>query len=79
MSFQNEYDRLGLTTVTLVLNNDKDGNLIPESLSMDTTYYVGENKFGVSTVCKFSDYTSEALKLPEYVKIKKQSKVSKKK
>jgi len=67
-----EYDRLGQTTVELVIKEDKSNNLIPESLSMDTTFFVGSNKYGVSTTCKFSSFSKQKLKLPKYVKIAKE-------
>lgn len=67
-----EYDRLGQTTVELVIKEDKSSNLIPESLSMDTTFFVGTNKYGVSTTCKFSSFSKQKLKLPKYVKIAKE-------
>lgn len=67
-----EYDRLGQTTVKLTIKEDKNNNLIPESLSMDTTFFVGSNKYGVSTICKFSSFSKQKLKLPKYVKIAKE-------
>lgn len=67
-----KYDRLGQTTVELVIKEDKSNNLIPESLSMDTTFFVGSNKYGVSTTCKFSSFSKQKLKLPKYVKIAKE-------
>lgn len=67
-----KYDRLGQTTVELVIKEDKSNNLIPESLSMNTTFFVGSNKYGVSTICKFSSFSKQKLKLPKYVKIAKE-------
>lgn len=73
------YDSLGTTTVTFSLNK-ADDVLIPNSLSMDTTFYVGQNLYGVSTVCKFFEFSKKELKLPKYVKMEndKDKKVSNK-
>ena len=62
-----KYDRLGKTTVCLTVKDDENNNLEPKSIEMETTFYVGQIKYGVSTVCEFSDYSLEELSMPEYV------------
>lgn len=71
-----EYDKLGDTTITLTL--DKDVDYRPISLCMDTTYYVGQDKYGVRTECTFDNFSDSHLSLPKYKSIKKVTSNSKK-
>lgn len=64
------YDRLGTTSIEFIVDEDEQGNLVPRSISMNTTFFVGQIEYGVATVCTFSDFSNQTLKLPKYTKVK---------
>lgn len=64
-----DYDSLGKTTVVLTVEKDENDNLIPRSISMDTTFFVGQIEYGVSTTCEYIQYSTNELQFPEYVKV----------
>ena len=63
-----EYDRLGTTTIVFTVNKDTENNMIPSSITMDTTFFIGQIEYGVSTECTFSDFSTNEITFPEYVK-----------
>ena len=64
------YDRLGRTTIILTVEKDEDNNLVPIDISMDTTFFVGQVEYGVSTTCSYTQYSTDKLQFPDYVKVK---------
>lgn len=60
------YDKLGKTTITSEFNV-KGTVIVPKSITMETTFFVGQNKYGVSTVCKYLEFSNKELQLPEYI------------
>lgn len=64
-----DYDKLGTTTIVFCVEKDKDNNMIPKSIEMNTTFFVGQVEYGVSTLCSFSEYSTNELIFPEYVKV----------
>lgn len=65
-----EYDSLGTTTVEFELSENEDGVLTPKSISMNTTFFIGQIEYGVSTVCTFSDFSTNEISFPSYEKTK---------
>lgn len=63
-----EYNSLGTTTIIFTVTKDKDSNMIPSGIIMNTTFFIGQTEYGVSTECTFSDFSTNEITFPEYVK-----------
>ena len=62
------YDNLGTTTIVFTVTKDRENNMIPSSIIMNTTFFIGQIEYGVSTECTFSDFSTNEITFPEYVK-----------
>lgn len=66
-----DYDDLGTSRLILVLKDSGNGSLVPVSLSIENTFFVGQIEYGVSTDYTFTKFSDKSLEFPKYVKVKK--------
>lgn len=62
-----KFTSLGKTITKYELRRLSDGNVVPKSVNIDVTFFVGQKKFGVSTHYEFLTYSNKDLELPEYI------------
>lgn len=66
-----DYDDLGTSRLRLVLKDSGNDSLVPVSLSIENTFFVGQIEYGVSTDYTFTKFSDKSLEFPKYVQVKK--------
>lgn len=59
-----DYDKLGTTTIKMIVSKDYK----IKEISMDTTFFIGQKEYGVSTICTYDNYSTNELDFPSYNK-----------